>query len=194
MSQCTASSMSKTPQTTASSNFKHIFETALKAYQKRTKQDLTTHPLASQLQECDSPADILTILQDQVDQFIQTRRGNDADERLKNWLNPTISVLYAFSATLGAGVGLVNLNLSVVVIALISFCQVFPPANAIFVGAGVLLLVSSLVYFQVWALVTSEAHRRPRASKQAKISLLISSSASKISFEDSKFTSMSHQL
>ena len=190
MSQSTASSsMPKMSQTTASSNFN--FEKALKAYQKRTEQDLTIHPLATQLQECDSPTAILTILQDQVDQLIRTRRG---DERLKNWLNPTISVLYAFSATLGAGVGLVNINISVAVIALISFWQVFPPANAIFVGAGVLLLVSSLVCFLVWALVTSEAHRRPRTSKQDRMSLLTSSSASKISFEDLKFTPMSHQL
>ncbi len=84
-----------------SSNFNVIFEKALKAYQKRTKQDLTVHPLASQLQSCDSPAAILTILQGQVDQFIQSRSG---DERLRSWLNPTISVLYAFSATLGEGV------------------------------------------------------------------------------------------
>ncbi|KAF8270933.1 hypothetical protein EI94DRAFT_1784474 [Lactarius quietus] len=124
MSQSTASSsMSKIPLTTASSsNFKAIFDKALKAYQKTTKQDLTVHPLASQLQGCDSPAAILTILQNQVDQFIQSRTG---DERLKNWLNPTIAVLYAFSATLSAGVGLV-----------------FPPVNAIFAGAGVLLLAA----------------------------------------------------
>ncbi|KAI9467308.1 hypothetical protein BJY52DRAFT_1413429 [Lactarius psammicola] len=101
----------------ASANFKVIFEKALKAYQKTTKQDLTAHPLASQLQACDSPAAILTILQGQVDQFIQSRSG---DERLKKWLNPTISVLYAFSA----------------------IRQVFSPAKAIFAGAGVLLLAA----------------------------------------------------
>ncbi len=118
MSQSPASSsISKTPPTTASSsNFRVIFEKALKAYEKTTKQDLTVHPLTSQLQACNSPAAILTILQGQVDQFIQSRSG---DERLKNWLNPTISVLYAFSATLGEGVGLVNVNLSLGGIALI---------------------------------------------------------------------------
>ncbi|SRR6266702_1976114 len=103
MSQSPASSSMST-----SSNFNVIIEKALKAYQKTTKQDLTVHPLASQLRACDSPAAILTILQGQVDQFIQSRSG---DERLKNWLNPTISVLYAFSTTLGEGVGLVNVSL-----------------------------------------------------------------------------------
>ena len=102
------SSTSKTPATKASfSSFNVIFEKALKAYEKKTKQDLTAHPLATQLQLCDSPAAILTILQVQVDQFKQSRSG---DERLHKWLDPTINVLYAFSQTLGEGVGLVNIN------------------------------------------------------------------------------------
>ena len=113
MNQTSASSsMSNVPPKIApssGSNFQVIFENALKGYQKTTRQDLTVNPLFSQLQECDSPAAILTTLQDQVDQFIRSRSG---DERLKNWLYPTISVLYAFSATLGGGVGLVNVNTS----------------------------------------------------------------------------------
>jgi len=52
----------------------------------------------------------LAVLQGQVDQFNQARSIN---ERLKRWLNPTINVLYAFSATLGEGVGLVSVSLSV---------------------------------------------------------------------------------
>ncbi|KAI9443859.1 hypothetical protein H4582DRAFT_1846232, partial [Lactarius indigo] len=98
------SSSSKTPATTpSSSNFKIIFEKAIKEYNKKTKHDLTAHPLATQLQPCDSPAAILTILQEQVDQFKQSRT---ADERLHKWLNPTINVLYTFSQTLGEGIGL----------------------------------------------------------------------------------------
>ncbi|KAI9443865.1 hypothetical protein H4582DRAFT_2125881 [Lactarius indigo] len=120
------SSSSKTPATTpSSSNFKIIFEKAIKEYNKKTKHDLTAHPLATQLQPCDSPAAILTILQEQVDQFKQSRT---ADERLHKWLNPTIDVLYAFSQTLGEGIGLV-----------------FSPAKVIFAGAGVLLLAAKEV-------------------------------------------------
>jgi hypothetical protein len=91
----------------SSPSFKLIFEKALKAYTKKTKQDLTAHPLATQLQGCDSPAAIVIILQDQIDQFRQSQSG---DERLQKWLNPTINVLYAFSATLGQGIGMVNNN------------------------------------------------------------------------------------
>jgi hypothetical protein len=101
-------SSTKTPATTASSsNFNVVFEKALKAYKTKTKQDLTTHPLASQFRACNTPADILTVLQGQVNQFEQSR---SADERLRRWLNPTVSVLYAFSGILGQGVGLVRDN------------------------------------------------------------------------------------
>jgi hypothetical protein len=107
MSQPPASSSQNPATTVSSSNFNVIFEKALKAYKIKTKQDLTTHPLASQLKACDSPAAILTILQDQVHQFEQSRSG---DERLRRWLDPTINVLYAFSSTLGQGVGLVHIS------------------------------------------------------------------------------------
>jgi len=98
-----ASSLSKP----SSSSFQSIFNAALKAYQKKTKSDLLAHPLAAQLQACSSPDHILAILQDKVNEFDQSR---SRDERLSRWLNPTINVLLAFSATLGEGVGLVCPN------------------------------------------------------------------------------------
>jgi hypothetical protein len=99
--------MSKAPSTsTSTSNFQSIFNAALKVYKKKTKKDLLAHPLAAQLQACKSPGDILAVLQDKVKEFDESR---SADERLSRWLNPTINVLYAFSATLGQGVGLVGL-------------------------------------------------------------------------------------
>jgi hypothetical protein len=88
-----------------SSNFQSIFYTAVKAYEKKTKKDLLAHPLAAQLQVCKSPGDILAVLQEKVNEFDQSR---SADERLSQWLNPTINVLYSLSATLGAGAGLVS--------------------------------------------------------------------------------------
>jgi hypothetical protein len=79
----------------------------MKAYEKKTKTDLLTNPLASQLQSCNSSSDILAVLQDKVNDFDKSRSHN---ERLSNWLSPTINVLYAFSATVSQGVGLVSLN------------------------------------------------------------------------------------
>ena len=147
MSQSPASS-SKNPATTASSssNFNVIFEKALNAYKAKTKQDLITHPLATQFQACNSPAAILTILQDQVRQFEQSR---SADERLRRWLDPTINVLYAFSGILCQGVSLVSVNRYLGDYTLMLFSQVFSPAQAIFAGAGVLLLVSLFIYLYV---------------------------------------------
>ena len=99
--------MSLTPSasTLSSSNFQSIFCASLKADEKKTKNDLLSHPLAAQLQACNSPGDILAVLQDKVNELDQSRSVN---ERLSQWLNPTINVLHSFSATLGAGVGLVS--------------------------------------------------------------------------------------
>ena len=102
--------MSQTPAITASSsNFRTIFVAALKAYEKKTKTDLLTHPLATQLQPCNSSSDLLAVLRDKVNELDQSRSHN---ERLSSWLTPTINVLYAFSATLGQGIGLVSLQWS----------------------------------------------------------------------------------
>jgi hypothetical protein len=86
---------------TATSNFQAIFQAALKAYEKKTKMDLLTHPLATQLKACKCAGDILSVLEDRAKEF------EGADEGLSRWLNPTITVLYAFSAVL-KGVGLVS--------------------------------------------------------------------------------------
>ena len=94
----------------SSSNFLPIFNAALETYESTTKNKLLTHPFANQLQSCDSPAAILTVLRDLIHQFDQSRSGN---ERLRNWLDPTVNVLFAFSATLGEGVGLVILKVNI---------------------------------------------------------------------------------
>jgi len=96
------------PSAFNSSNFQSTFNAALQGYEKKTKKNLLTHPLATQLQSCTSPGDALSVLQGLLKQFDQDRNSND---RLRSWLNPTVNVLYAFSATVGAGVGLVNLTL-----------------------------------------------------------------------------------
>ncbi|KAH9014779.1 hypothetical protein EDB84DRAFT_1635584 [Lactarius hengduanensis] len=86
-----------------------------------------------QLQTCNSPTDILAVLHTQVQQFEKSTSGND---KLTKWLDPTVNVLYAFSAALGEGIGLV-----------------FSPAKVIFAGAGVLLLATKDVVASEEALV-----------------------------------------
>ncbi len=100
--------MSHTQSTSASSsNFQVIFNNALKAYQKRTKKDLLKHPFADQLEACDSPSSILTVLQQQVQDLDESQRNN---EWLTKWLDPTVNVLHAFSGILGEGVGIVSIR------------------------------------------------------------------------------------
>src|ERR1700735_2441664 len=100
--------MSQTTTTTAaSSRFQAIFDAALESYQKQTKMDLLSHPLASRLQSCDSTGAILAVLQAQVQEFDTSRSGND---RLTKWLTPTVNVLWAFSAAISGGVSLVSLD------------------------------------------------------------------------------------
>jgi hypothetical protein len=102
--------MSAGPSTsTSNSNFASIFNAALKSYERKTKKDLTSHPLLPSLQSCDSPEAILTVLREQIPAaFNQSQNG---DDRLTKWVSPTVNVLYAFSATVGQGVGVVRIEI-----------------------------------------------------------------------------------
>ena len=137
--------MTTVPSTsTSQSNFTSIFNAALESYKRKTNKDLASHPLLSSLQSCDSPEAVLTVLRDQIPTFNQSQNGDDGPTK---WVAPTVNVLYAFSATVGQGVGQVCIGI---------FCrgefrfniyfQAVPPTNAIFAGIGVLLLVSFFMY------------------------------------------------
>ena len=95
--------MSAVPSTsTPHSNFLSIFNAALESYKRKSKKDLASHPLLPTLQSSDSPEAILTVLREQIPAF---KQSEDGDDGLTKWV-----VLYAFSATLGQGVGLVNIK------------------------------------------------------------------------------------
>lgn len=99
--------MSQDSSAFSSSNVQVVLNAALDSYEKKTKIKLLTHPLTAQLQSCDSPAAILSALQNLVQEFDRHRRS---DARLTDWLIPTVNVLYAFSSSLGQSVDLVSLN------------------------------------------------------------------------------------
>ena len=94
--------MSTSTPTTSRSDLGSIFDTAFQAYKKNTGNDITTHPLATELQSSRSPDAVIAVLRNQVSVI-----GQDSEGFLKR-LIPTVNVLYEFSATLGEGVGLVN--------------------------------------------------------------------------------------
>jgi hypothetical protein len=100
--------MSANPSTsTSNSNFASIFNAALQSYKRKTKKDLTSHPLLPSLQSCNSPEAILAVLREQIPAFDQSQ---DGDDKLTKWVDPTVNVLYAFSATVGQGVGVVRIG------------------------------------------------------------------------------------
>jgi len=115
-----------------------ISNNALKTCESRTKKDLLAHPLAAQLQASDSPSTILSILDRQVQELDQSRSSGD---RWTRWLGPTVSVLYAFSATLGGRWTVCIKTRADRRFILIVISQVFSPAKVIFASVGVLLSV-----------------------------------------------------
>ena len=98
--------MSQSPSVAPRSDYQAIFDNALTVYKKRTGKDLTSDPLLRRLESCDSPDTVLAVLRDQIPGFNPSGNG---DSWLTKWLNPTIDVLYNFSATVGDVVSLVRL-------------------------------------------------------------------------------------
>ncbi len=149
--------MSSSLQASSSSapNFQPIFEKALEEYKKKTGKDLTAHPLAAEIKACDSPEAILTVLEGKANEL---NRYRSSDERLTKWLNPTVNILNALSATLGEGAGSVSYRLprylSLTLFSNVNF-QLFPPTKIIFSGIGILLVVSFLARFSAWVARTS---------------------------------------
>jgi len=100
--------MASTPITAStSSNFEAIINGALTKYASQTGHDLRNHPLASEIDRCDSAESILVIFQEQAKAFHEFR--ND-DPKLIKCLQPVVSGLYILSASpaLSTGVSLVS--------------------------------------------------------------------------------------
>jgi hypothetical protein len=167
----------KAPSSSTASKlrFQSIFQASLKSYQKQTKTDLLAHPLASQLQSCNSTSDFLALLQNQVPEFDKVHCG---DERLTRWLGPTVNVLCAFSAAVSGGVSLVSLYTQDLKFRLICMIQVFSPASVIFAGIGVFVSASILSISWSESDSRSRSYRRPRMLQQVKRFLQSCSNAS----------------
>ena len=94
------------PEAAPHSKYEEIFDEALKTYEKKTGKDLKSDPLLRTLKACKSPDETLSELRQQIPGFDQSE---DSDNRLTNWVNPVVNVLYIFSQTIGGAVGLVSL-------------------------------------------------------------------------------------
>jgi hypothetical protein len=134
--------------TTSRSNLEPIVTSAFQAYKEKTGNDITSHPLAIEFETCHSSDAILAVLYQQIPFPGQSR---SIDQGFTKWLIPTVNVLFAFSATLGEGVGLVNITVPSLlkICTLTSISQVFSPAKAIFAGIGIFLLVRPLLIHHI---------------------------------------------
>ena len=86
-------------------NFTAIFKAASNEYQRVTGKHLDSHPFAIQLETCNSPEAVSTVIRTQARAFSRFCKG---DENLMAWLDPTIKILSMLSVTLGDGIGLVS--------------------------------------------------------------------------------------
>src|SRR5947208_17093674 len=93
------------PKIPSRTDYQLIFDSALQAYKKKTGKDLPSTPLFRTLETCHSSDDIIATLRQQVPAFDQFGGRNDG---LTRWLDPTVKVVNAFSATIGGAVTLVS--------------------------------------------------------------------------------------
>ncbi|KAH9992134.1 hypothetical protein BJV77DRAFT_453970 [Russula vinacea] len=107
------------PEAPSRSNYQSIFDSALEAYKRKTGKDLTKDPLLRSIETCQSPDAVVTILRAQI---LGPGRSHNISDKLTTWLDPTVNVINAFSASIGGGVSLA-----------------YPPAGVVFTGIGILL-------------------------------------------------------
>jgi hypothetical protein len=96
------------PEISSNSNYQLIFDNAIKAYKRKTGSDITADPLFRRLRSCDSPDAALALVREQIPGFDQSESSG---HRLSSWLDPTVSVLYTFSFTIGGAVSLVSVSI-----------------------------------------------------------------------------------
>ena len=89
-----------------SSRLQVLFQAALEDYEKQTGLALNKHPLAEELQSCDSVESLTAVLREKTQAFSQFR---EKDKVLKP-LKKAVSVLHILSAAanIGQDIGLVR--------------------------------------------------------------------------------------
>ena len=81
------------------SHFRVLFESALRDYERQTGIALANHPLAEELQTCQSAESVTALLQEQARAFSKFRESDKIMGSLKN----VVSVLSKISATAALG-------------------------------------------------------------------------------------------
>jgi hypothetical protein len=89
-----------------SSTFQALFNAALLDYKDKTGNTLIDHPIAEQLETCDSVDSITTVLQEQAQSF---REFSENDGKLMKALNSSVDILClpSISSALAEAIGFV---------------------------------------------------------------------------------------
>jgi hypothetical protein len=95
------------PKAARPSKYEVILNKAFKAYEKKTGKDLKSDPLLPTLEACKSPKETLSELRRQIPGVDQSE---NSDDKLTNWVDPVVHVLFIFAQTIGGGVSLVSLG------------------------------------------------------------------------------------
>ncbi|KAF8496235.1 hypothetical protein F5888DRAFT_1706680 [Russula emetica] len=114
--------MSHSPsKATPHSEYEVIFDKALKTYEKKTGKVLNSDPLLPTLEACTSSDETLSELRRQIPGFDQSE---NSDNRLTNWVDPAVNVLYTFGQTIGGAVGLKSNHGAVIITGISSLLTV----------------------------------------------------------------------
>ena len=114
--------------------FRLLFKDALQEYENQTDIALAKHPLAEQLQHCDSVESVSAVLEEQVCAYGKF----PGSERIINSLNSTVSILYIPSASVNLGLVRPKVLMERLM-SLILIFKPFSPGKAIYAGFSVLL-------------------------------------------------------
>ena len=127
-----------------SARLQDLFELALQAYEKKTGIALAQHPLAVNLQNCQSIDDITTLLQGQAQAFNEFRES----DRIMKAIKTIVTILTPLSEAVSLANAVSSVRqraLMACFTSLTSFQKLFPPTKAIQAGIGILLNVCTVL-------------------------------------------------
>ena len=125
----------------SSSSFQSLFNAALQQYADQTGTKLDDHPIAKQLDDCDSLDSISSVLQEHARRFAKSQ-GDDG--KIMKCLKRTIHVLYTLSTStvLGEGTALVCSTSLILIL-----CPSCPPKSCSHQQRPYLLLSQSCLLY-----------------------------------------------
>jgi hypothetical protein len=128
-------------QSFSSSTFRAVFDAALQDYEDKVGSNLIDHPLAKELQECDSVGSITAILEEQARIFREFRDNGKLVDSLKHSVDVLSSPFISTAFDQVTNLAVRSKGIPRCILLLIVILQPIPPAKAIVAGIAILLAV-----------------------------------------------------